>query len=86
MTIHFDSPISDKIPIPKIDSQENQHIADGIVNLVDKILRLKATRHSERTSAKNPKNKIVDSIDSLLSTKAQNDEVSNLQFQIDDLT
>ena len=40
MTMHFDSPVSDKIPIPHI-TQKNQNLVDKIVNLVSKILELK---------------------------------------------
>ena len=40
MTMQFDNPTTNKIPIPKI-TKENQNLADEIVNLVDKILEFK---------------------------------------------
>lgn len=41
MTMHLDSPATDKIPIPKI-TKANQKIADEIIKLADKILALKS--------------------------------------------
>ena len=41
MTMHFDSPATDKIPLPKLNAK-SQKITNEIINLVDKILALKA--------------------------------------------
>lgn len=40
-TMHFDSPVSDRIPIPKIDST-NKALSDEIISLVKQILESKA--------------------------------------------
>ena len=40
-TMHFDSPVSDRIPIPKIDST-NKALSDEIISLVEQILDSKA--------------------------------------------
>ncbi len=49
MTMHFDSPVSDKIPIPHI-TPKNQNLVDKIVNLVNQILTLKAENSGADTS------------------------------------
>lgn len=41
MTMHFDAPATDKIPIPKLNAT-NKKIAGEIMNLVDKIIESKA--------------------------------------------
>ena len=49
-TMHFDSPVSNKIPIPKIDST-NQSIADKIIALVEEILEKKKHDSATDTTA-----------------------------------
>ena len=47
--LHFYPEHQKQLPIPKI-TDKNQHLADEIVNLVDKILTLKAENSSADTS------------------------------------
>ena len=50
MTMHFDAPATDKIPIPKLNAK-NKKIVDKIINLVDEILELKAKDSQSDTTA-----------------------------------
>ena len=49
MTMHFDSPATDKIPIPKLNAK-SQKITNEIINLVDKILESKAKDSQNSTT------------------------------------
>ena len=47
--MHFDSPATDKIPIPKLNAK-SQKITNEIINLVDKILESKAKDSQNSTT------------------------------------
>ena len=49
MTMHFDSPATDKIPLPKLNAK-SQKITNEIINLVDKILESKAKDSQNSTT------------------------------------
>ena len=49
MTMHFDAPATDKIPLPKLNAK-SQKITNEIINLVDKILESKAKDSQNSTT------------------------------------
>ena len=85
-TMHFDSPITKRIPIPKI-TKSNQKIVDKIIALVDEILAIKANCHSEGALA-TEESHTKPKRDVSLSMKAQHDKIPNtstLESEIDSL-
>ena len=49
MTMHFDSPATDKIPLPKLTAKNKKYVNE-IINLVDKILESKSQDPNANTT------------------------------------
>lgn len=66
MTMHFDAPATDKIPLPKLTAKNKKIISD-IVNLVDKILAITSSSQGESAKSHNDEISTLESkIDDLI--------------------